>query len=375
MRRLLHRLYNILRSGAGEAELAREVTSHLTLLEDEFQRRGMSAEDARFAARRAFGGVEQAKEHQRDARSFRWISDLIQDVRYASRDLGRHPGFALATILILALGIGANTGIFSLIDSLLLRALPVPEPHRLVQILLIERGRRGESLSYPVVRALQEQPDLFAGVCGFSGASFSAGPRGAAERTAGAWVSGGCFQTLGVQPFMGRLLSPDDDSPGAAPAAVVSYGFWERRLARDPLVIGQTIMLDGRPVTIVGITARGFTGAEVGSVADITLPLATIPVMQPGSALLEGNYQWLRVLARLRPGGSIQDARARLTAVWPQFRHYAITPAMQAERRQVLMTSTLAVAPGGTGWSGLRRQFTQPLNVLMAAVVLILLVA
>ena len=296
-------------------------------------------------------------------------------MRYASRDLARHPGFALATILILALGIGANTGIFSLIDSLLLRTLPVPEPHRLVQILLIERGRRGDSLSYPVVRVLQEQPDLFAGVCGFSGASFSAGPRGAAERTQGAWVSGGCFQALGIQPFVGRLLGPDDDTPGAEPAAIVSYGFWERRLARDPLAIGQPILLDGRAVTLVGVTARGFTGAEVGWVADVTLPLATIPVMQPGSRLLEPNQQWLRVLARLRPDGSIQDAQVRLTAVWPQLRHYANTPTMQSERRQVLMNSTLAVVPGGTGWSDLRRQFTQPLTVLMAGVVLILLVA
>jgi putative ABC transport system permease protein len=375
MRRLLHRLYNVLRSGAREAELAREVASHLALLEDEFRRRGMSVEEARFAARRAFGGVEQTKEVQRDARSFRWISDLWHDVRYASRDLARHSGFALATILILAFGIGANTAIFSLIDSLLLRTLPVQEPHRLVQILLILRGQRVDSMSYPVVRALQEQPDLFAGVCGFSGASFSAGPRGAAERTAGAWVSGGCFQALGIQPFMGRLLGPDDDNPGAAPAAIVSYGFWERRLARDPLVIGQPILLDGRPVTIVGVTARGFTGAEVGWVADVTLPLAAIPVLQPGSVLLEPNQQWLRVLARLRPDGSIQDAQVRLTAVWPQLRHYAVTPAMLAERRQVLMNSSLAVVPGGTGWSSLRRQFAQPLTVLMAGVVLILLVA
>lgn len=375
MRRLLHRLYNVLRSGAGEAALAREVASHLALLEDEFRRRGMSVEEARFAARRAFGGVEQVKEVQRDARSFPWISDLWQDVRYASRDLARHLGFALTTILILALGIGANTGIFSLIDSLLLRTLPIPEPHRLVQVLLILRGVRIDSMSYPVVRALQEQPDLFAGVCGFSGASFSAGPRGAAEPTAGAWVSGGCFQALGIQPFMGRLLGPDDDNPGAAPAAIVSYGFWERRLARGPLVIGQPILLDGRPVTIVGVTARGFTGAEVGWVADVTLPLAAIPVLQPGSVLLEPNQQWLRVLARLRPDGSIKDTQVRLTAVWPQLRHYATTPTMQSERRQVLMNSTLAVVPGGTGWSSLRRQFAQPLTVLMAGVVLILLVA
>ena len=180
VRRFLLRLVTFGRREHAEEELSREIGSHLAQLEDEFKRRGMSVDEARFAARRAFGGVEQTKELQRDARSFRWLSDLKQDVRYASRDLARHRGFALTTILILALGIGANTGIFSLIDSLLLRTLPVPEPRRLVQVLLIERGRRGDSMSYPVVRALQEQPDLFAGVCGFSGASFAAGPRGAA---------------------------------------------------------------------------------------------------------------------------------------------------------------------------------------------------
>src|SRR5215208_1797730 len=134
--RLLFRLHNVIRPGRAEHDLAREITSHLALLEDEFRRRGMSPDDARFAARRAFGGVEQAKDVQRDARSVVWLDQLRQDLQYASRDLVRHPGFALATILILTLAIGLNTGIFSLIDALLLRRLPVPEPDRLVQILL-----------------------------------------------------------------------------------------------------------------------------------------------------------------------------------------------------------------------------------------------
>src|SRR2546427_8699817 len=190
MRRSLLRLFSVVRPERGERELAREVASHLALLEDEYRRRGMSVDEARFAARRAIGGMELAKEHHRDARSFRWLDDARRDVQYALRMLRRSPRFTAVVILTLALGIGANTAIFSLIEALLLRALPVRDPQQLVQVtMVLPSGERWHSFSYPLVRGLADQRDVFSDVCGFSDATFNVGPPDAVTRTPGAWVS------------------------------------------------------------------------------------------------------------------------------------------------------------------------------------------
>src|SRR2546425_748378 len=362
MRRSLLRLFSVVRPERGERELAREVASHLALLEDEYRHRGMTADEARYAARRAIGGIEQAKEHQRDARSFRWLDDARRDLLYATRTLRRTPGFAFVAILTLALGIGANTAIFSLIEALLLRALPVRDPQQLVQVtMILPGGERWHSFSYPLVRGLADQRDVFSDVCGFSDATFNVGSPDAVMRTPAAWVSGAFYETLGLRPTVGRLLMRDDDRPGAIPAAVSRDSYWQRALARDDAVIGRSLLIEGVAVAIVGVSPAGFTGATVGQTADITLALGVLPQLYSERAeSLEASSTWLRVLARPRAGISLIQAQARLAVVWPQIATAAVPATMPTARGRVLSSRLeIIYASGSVGWgaSPLRAEF------------------
>jgi predicted permease len=371
MARFFRRLRNALYPGQAEDELARETAAHLALLEDDYRRRGMTPEASRVAARRAFGGVEQMKDRHRDARSFAWLDDLRRDVAYAARTLRKTPGFALAAALTLGLGIGANTTIFSLTDALVLRWLPIPGAQQILQVTTPGFG----VFPYPLVGPLTGQREIFSDAFGFSAAGFNVGPPGAVERTPGVWVTGGYFGTLGLQPIAGRLLTREDDRAGAPPAAVIADGYWGRAFARDRRVVGQAILIEGIPVTIVGVSPPGFTGVAVGQVADITLPIAILPQLLPEQAsLLTIGNSWLRMLARPNPQVTAAQAQARLAVVWPQLVD-ASTPASRPNVRRRLLATRLEVGPGGTGWSFLRRRFQQPLLVLMAVVGLVLLIA
>ena len=198
-----------------EEGLEREIQAHLELESEELQDAGLAAEDARLAARRALGNTTRIKEDIRIMWTWTALDHLAQDVRYALRAMRHNPAFTAAAVLSLGLGIGANTAIFSLIDALLLRSLPVRNPGQLVQLQLVEQRRPGSSFGYPSIRALAERTDVFAGLCGFTAASFNLTSRDGIERVAGAWVTGGYYPTLGLEPFAGRLLAADDDQPGS----------------------------------------------------------------------------------------------------------------------------------------------------------------
>jgi len=300
----------------------------------------------------------------------------LQDVRHAFRGLRRSPGFAAAAILTLALGIGANTAIFTLVNALILRSLPVENPQELVQLtMVVPSGEVWQSFSYPLVRGLADRQDIFSSLGGFSSASFAVGPPESLEATPGAWVTGGYYETLGVMPVAGRLLTPDDDRPGAAPAAVISDSYWRRRFGRDPRAIGDALMIGRALVTIVGISRPGFTGATVGETADLTLPIAMIPQVMPERAEgLEASATWLRVLARPREGTSPQQAKAHLSTVWPAVARSSIPASIPIALRRAV-ASTVDVIPGATGWSPLRDQFRRPLLVLMGFVTVVLVIA
>jgi predicted permease len=365
------------RKRAGE-ELDAELHAFLDTAVDEKTRRGMSREQATRDARLELGlvSVDSVKERVRDVEWDSTVESIARDVQYAIRTLRNAPGFTTVAVLTLALGIGANTAIFGLIDALMLRQLPVRDPDQLVVLTRIQGGQSGEHFSYPQVSYLAEQDDLFAGLCGFAADTFHIGPSDALETTAGAWVTGQYYRTLGIMPIIGRLLTPDDDRPGAPPAAVITDAYWSRKFARDPDVIGQTLLIEGVPVSIIGVTPAGFSGAIVGDAADITLAIGVVPQVQPehGWKVSPGG-RWLKVLARTREGPSRDALAAGLAVHWSRYLQSTLNPNLPPDARSRALSSTLGFRPGATGSSPLRNEFQRPLLVLMAAVGLVLLVA
>ncbi|HEY3836435.1 MAG TPA: ABC transporter permease [Bryobacteraceae bacterium] len=359
-----------------EEDFERELQAHLDLEAEDQQDRGLSTGDARCAARRVFGNPALMKEDVRRVWLAVWLDNLAKDLRYGLRSMRNNPIFSSAAILSLALGIGANTAIFSLIDAVLLRFLPVRDPYQLVQLKLVELGRPGDSFGYPTVISLAGRTDVFEGLAGFAGAPMNVGAQGETERISGEWVTGGFYATMGLESFAGRLLTPSDDRQGAPPVTVLSYSYWKARYGGDTRVLGQIVRIEGKPVRVVGIGPRGFNGADVGLAANLTLPVGVMPQLYPErSSALESGSQWLRVLARPHPGISMEQAKARLAVIWPAMASVATTPRMNAKRRVVLLHSSIDLVPGGTGWSNLRSQFQRPLYVLFAVTGLVLLIA
>ena len=380
---LLHRLRSILdwilHRNRAEQRLDDELRAFVEMSVAEKTRDGLTPHEARRQAIIELGGIEQAKERVRTYRHGAVLDEVARDVRYAFRLCRKNPGFTFVVVLTLALGIGANTAIFGLIDALLLRSLPVRDPHELVQISLQRRDDPqpgGESFSYVIVRALAARRDIFAGVGGFSAWPLEVGSPGALTRVKGALVTGEYYETLGLQPAAGRLIGPRDDEPGAPLVAVLSYGYWERQFAGSPGAIGEALRINGVPVAIVGVSPRGFVGTNVGTVADVTLPIAALAQVTPGAAGLlgPGNF-WLRVLARPQHTVSNEQAAAGLNAAWPQMAAEVIAPHWPASRRKEMAESLFHLTSGGTGWSYLREIYTKPLFVLMAGVALVLLIA
>jgi predicted permease len=379
----LHRLASvaawIVRRRREEARLDDEMQTFVEMSAAEKMRDGASADVARRMARMELGGVEQAKERVRSDRHGAGLDEAGRDVRYALRMFARNPGFTFVVLLTLALGVGANTAIFSLIDALMLRSLPVSKPAELVQLNLRARNDAffgGESLSYAMIRALDAQQSVFSGVAGFSGLNVNVGDAGSVRQVHGALVTGSYYQTLGLAPVAGRLLNSGDDEPGAPLSAVISYGYWEREYARSASAVGQTIRGNGLPITIVGVSPRGFVGADAASVADITMTVATLPRLNPNAAPLLGKGTFfLRALARPAPGLSASAAAARLNVIWPGLSADVISPKWDAARRKEMAESLFVFEPGATGWSGLRAVYKQPLYVLMAVAGVVLLIA
>ena len=301
-----------------ERDLERELQSDLELEALERRERGMSQEEARHAAQRALGNAALLKEDVRAAWGWLFFDRLRQDLLYALRGMRKSPGFTATAVLSLALRIGANTAIFSLIDAVLLRWLPVRDPQSLVRLTILRPTAEPlESFTYPLVRALADRHDIFSGVGGFAGYRFTVRQGDAIESTPGEWASGGYYAALGLQPVAGRLLTESDDRPGAPPVAVITDGYWQRKFARSPAAIGRQISVEGTPVTIVGVSPSGFTGTDVGWIADITLPLGVFPQIRPDRSYnLDNSSWWLRVLARPQPGISRQQVKARLAVVW-----------------------------------------------------------
>jgi predicted permease len=317
-RRFWRRLAMLFSDGHAENELAREMRAHLTLLEDDFRRRGLSADDARLAARRAFGGVEQAKEEQRDARSFVWLADAQRDMRHAARLLRRDPLFTTTAVLSLAIGIAANTTIFTVGNALLFRApASVADPGALVDIGTRTPGGGFGNSSYPNYVDLRQRVTTLDGV--YASGLFpramslsSAGDSQAAERVFATPVTGNYFAVLGATAAAGRLFDADVvDRPGADPVIVLSHRFWTRRFNRDPSLIGRTILLNRASFTVIGVAAEGFQGSGVRA-GDLWLPMT---MSSAASSLANRTAALFLVGGRLHRGVSVRQAAAELDAV------------------------------------------------------------
>jgi putative ABC transport system permease protein len=300
------------------------------------------------------------------------------DVRYAFRMMRRAPGFTAVAVLSLALGIGANTAIFSLIHTLMLRLLPVRAPEQLVELLTKYPGQdRWNAFSWQAYQHMRDHNQVFSSLIAASNHNYGGffhvrGEALDAERVDGEYVVGNFFTVLGVKPAIGRLIGPDDDHMGAAsPVAVVSWLYWKSRFNLDPTILGKRIIVEDAPVTIVGVTAREFIGLQVGARQDLWLPLAMEPIIRRRSYTASPRNWWLLLVGRLRPGVSIEQARAEMAVLHRQ----TIDDESKTHDDPSLHKWTIEVAPAGAGLSRLRDKFAKPLLLLMAVVSLLLLIA
>ena len=309
LREWLVRLWGTLRPGRPDAELEAELRLHVELAgEDERRRAGARVDAGRVAAIRS-GGMAQAMDAVRDQRGLPWLDDLARDLRYALRALRRNPMFAAVAVLTLALGIGANSAIFSLADAVLLRSLPVSNPRDLV--MLRQRGPGGDIFPFTSGAAvdLGESRDVLSGLAAFRPAlNTPVSVNGETELAHMQSVSGNYHAVLGVRPVLGRALIEQDRDP----VAVISHRYWQRRFAGDPSVVGRMLEVQGRAFTIVGVTPPEFFGTQPGRYIDVTAPLAAQTTKMPP------NARWLYLVGRLVPGVSREQARAALRARWAQ---------------------------------------------------------
>ena len=269
------RLRSLFRGQRVERELDDELRFHLEQQIAENLAAGMSAEEARYAARRSVGGVQHIREECRDMRRVNWIADFLQDLHYALRNFRRSPAFTATVLIVLALGIGANTVVFSLVDAVLLKMLPVRDPGQLFQLIRPsgdDFDKEEDDFSYRMFRDMSERVAPFADLV--ADAYSDATP----ERAHRQAVSGNYFSVMGVQPAIGRTLTPEDDrEPGRHPVAVISYGFWNRRFNLHPAVLGRTIRLGGNTFQIIGVMRPEFFGLQVGEMVDVWTPVAMEP--------------------------------------------------------------------------------------------------
>ena len=301
------------------------------------------------------------------------MSRFAVDWRDASRALRTTPVVTAAAVLSLALGIGANTALFSILDSLVLRPLPVRNPQRLV---VIEHG----SWTNPIWEQIRDrQSQIAEGAFAWSGEQFDLSERGETEFVEGAYASGGIFETLGVSPARGRFFTPADDVRAAAARggiAVVSDGFWQRRLGGGADVIGRTITLDRVPFTIVGVMPAGFTGPDIGRSCDVVIPLADEPLLHGAETILDGRSTWwLDIMLRLRPGQTLAQASAALNGLQPQIRQATLPPDWPPAMLARYINEPFSLRSAATGQSELRGRFEQPLAAMMIVVAAVLLIA
>jgi putative ABC transport system permease protein len=312
------------------------------------------------------------------------MTNLLRDLRHALRLLRLSPGFTLVAVLTLALGIGANTAIFQLIDSIRLRAIPVKNPEQLGTVRIADRhwgsgqfSGQYSQLSFPMWEQIRKRQEGFSEIAAWTGQEFNLANGGEVRNAKGLRVSGDFFHVLGVQPILGRLIGPEDDQPGCGTSAAnISYAFWQRNFAGDPSVIGRRLTLDGNSFQVLGVTPPGFQGISVGDTFDVAIPVCVEPILSPRNNRLTLRHAWwLASIGRLKPGWTIQRANAQMNAVTPAILQETIPPVYDSEATKKYLEYKLGAFSASTGFSGLREDSETPLWLLLGISGLVLLIA
>ncbi len=384
LRNLAGGLRALLRKQQAEREMDEELRAYLDAAVLEKMRRGMTREDAVRAARMDMGGAEKVKEQIRAVGWETFVETLWQDLRFAVRLLRFNPAFAAAAILSLALGIGANTAIFQLLDAVRLRTLPVKRPEQMARITIDHRNgasgnfsTRYPELTYAQWEQIRAQQQGFSSVFAWGPNLFNISPGGEVHNVQGMWVSGEFFETLGLEPALGRLPTPADDRPNCnSSGAVISYSFWKHEYAGENSVIGRTLTINRHPFEIIGVTPADFYGVEVGRYFDVALPLCAEPIIVgEDSQLHHADGWWLTAMGRLKPGWTLDRAAAQLRAISPALFEATVPPMFNAEQAKHYLGYKLGAFPGDSGSSELRGKFENPLWFLLALAALVLLIA
>ena len=291
--------------------------------------------------------------------------------------LRKSPVFTAVAILSLALGIGANSAIFTLIDAVMLRMLPVASPEQLVQVDPYTGNSKG-GFSYPVYKLLRDQNQAFSGLLTVSRTSLRLTDEPEGEGAKGRYVSGNFFEVLGVRPLIGRAIAPEDDrvsEGGGNPVMQISYGLWQRRFGGDPAAVGKTLPVEGQPFTIIGVLPPEFFGLQVGETLDFVIPIANEIKIRPSSWLGRESFGWLNIVGRLQPGVTPARARAALDGIFHQWLLAQAGRIKDSHDRDIFLSRRIVLNPAASGLAALRDQFSRPLLILMAVVGLVLLIA
>ncbi|MFZ0820413.1 MAG: ABC transporter permease [Candidatus Acidiferrales bacterium] len=362
-----------------EKELNEEIQGHLTLAAREEMEQGKAHKDAAFAARRELGNEGRVRELTREMWGWRWLENFAQDVRYGLRLLGKNPGFTAVAVLTLALGIGANTAIFSLVDAVMLKMLPVQKPEELLVIGIRSPKSTGDpdqGFTNPIWEQFRDQQDVFSGVFAWSQFRFDLAQGGESHIVNGLTVSGDYFNTLGVHPAAGRLIVESDDKRGCSGSVVLGYGFWQEHFGGTQSAVGSMLSLSGHPFQVIGVAAPGFFGVDVGQKFDVAVPICAEAILRgSNSALNERAAWWLSIVGRPKSGISSEQVSPRLEVISPQVFAPVVPQSWKLESQKNFLGGILVASPAGKGLSEVRRAYRQPLKMLMAVVGLVLLIA
>ncbi len=370
------------RRARSTGDFSDEIQSHIAMLADRLQAEGMSPEAARAAALREFGNRTASAERFFEASPAAPLDALLRDLRYAARVLRRNPAFTLVAVLSLALGIGANTAIFQLVDAVRLRLLPVSRPEELVRVRLASmekvRGSRagGGTLTWPIWHEIQTRQRAFSEFFAWAPAGFDLATEGEPRIVDGMLVSGSFFPSLAIQPVAGRLFQESDDQPGCGlSTAVISYAFWQRQFGGQPGAVGSMLNVNHHLVQVVGITPASFFGMEVGRSFDVAVPVCAQGTLRNSDLARLGTYWWLTAMGRLRPGWTAERASAYFGTISQQVFAQSLPANYPPVSIKDYLALSLVAEPAGRGVSDLREEYSRPLWLLLAIAGLVLLIA